>query len=106
MPGLDIQDASRFAAIFQLLADPKCLASERRSDFGVLIQEGPVAVVAGLKMIVVTYLRVALGHSPYSLVGQQLDLPGSTACQNYIVCSELLDVLDRLTLLRCSFQNL
>ena len=39
-----------------------------------LIQEGAVALVAGLKMIVVMYLRVALGHSPYRLAGQQLDL--------------------------------
>jgi hypothetical protein len=60
----------------------------------VLIPKGLVVLVAGLKMIVVPNLRVARGHSPNSLVGQQLDLPGSTAGQNCIVCSELLYVFD------------
>src|SRR5258708_1052653 len=94
------------AAIIQLLADPKCLVSKLPGDGGVLIPKGPVVLVAGFKMIVVPYLRVTRGHSPNSLVGQQLDLPGSTASQNRIVCGELLDVFDGLALRRRSLQYL
>ena len=51
-------------AIFQLLADPKCLASKLPGATAeVLIPKGLVVRVAGLKMIVVSYLGVARGHS-------------------------------------------